>query len=243
MATVDGLTKERMLAIEAESVTAARIDVVTNHLIFTTHGGSDIDVGSVQGPVGPVGPIAPAGALLDFAGAAAPAGWLLCDGSAVDRVAYGALFAAIGTAWGIGDGVSTFNIPDFRGRTSIGSGNGGVGMTNRVLGTKGGEESHVLTLAEVANHNHPDAGHNHIQNAHGHTMQGDQTEGPNYIMFHVPASSLTTGAGGAWPITGSQLNPTAATNQVGSAANAAAGGGGAHNNMPPYGVVLKIIKT
>lgn len=56
MATVDGLTKARMLAIESESITAARIDPVTSHLIFTTHGGTDIDVGDVHGPPGPINP-------------------------------------------------------------------------------------------------------------------------------------------------------------------------------------------
>lgn len=56
MATVDGLTKARMLAIEDESITAARLDPVTHHLILTTHGGTDIDVGDVQGAVGPAGP-------------------------------------------------------------------------------------------------------------------------------------------------------------------------------------------
>lgn len=59
MATVDGLTKERMLAIEAESITNARLDSVTNHLILTTHGGTDIDVGDVQGVQGPPGPLNP----------------------------------------------------------------------------------------------------------------------------------------------------------------------------------------
>lgn len=55
MATVDGLTKTRMLAIEAESITAARLDPITFHLIFTTHGGTDIDVGSVRGVQGAQG--------------------------------------------------------------------------------------------------------------------------------------------------------------------------------------------
>lgn len=56
MATIDGLTKERMLAIEAESIVGARLDPATAHLILTTHGGTDIDVGNVQGPQGIQGP-------------------------------------------------------------------------------------------------------------------------------------------------------------------------------------------
>lgn len=68
MATIDGLTKARMLAIEAESITAARIDPVTNHLILTTHGGTDIDVGNVQGPQGNQGiqgPLPPVATTVD----------------------------------------------------------------------------------------------------------------------------------------------------------------------------------
>ena len=53
----------------------------------------------------------PPGAIIDFGGASAPTGWLLCDGSAVSRTTYSALFAAIGTKWGVGDGSTTFNLP------------------------------------------------------------------------------------------------------------------------------------
>jgi len=58
----------------------------------------------------------PAGTLIDYAGTVEPSGWLLCDGRAVSRTDYASLFASIGTAYGTGDGSTTFNIPDFRGR-------------------------------------------------------------------------------------------------------------------------------
>ena len=58
----------------------------------------------------------PSGAVLPFAGTAAPAGWLLCYGQAVSRTTYAALFNALGTAYGAGDGSTTFNLPDLRGR-------------------------------------------------------------------------------------------------------------------------------
>jgi microcystin-dependent protein len=58
----------------------------------------------------------PSGAMVDFAGAVAPAGWLMCDGSAVSRTVYASLFASVGTGYGTGDGSTTFNLPDFRGR-------------------------------------------------------------------------------------------------------------------------------
>jgi hypothetical protein len=57
----------------------------------------------------------PSGAIIAFGGVAAPSGWLLCNGSALSRTTYASLFAAIGTAYGAGNGSTTFNIPDFRG--------------------------------------------------------------------------------------------------------------------------------
>lgn len=58
---------------------------------------------------------APPGKVSAFACVAVPAGWLFCDGSAVSRTTYAALFAAIGTAYGAGDGVNTFNLPNLQG--------------------------------------------------------------------------------------------------------------------------------
>lgn len=58
----------------------------------------------------------PAGSMVDFAGTTAPSGWLMCDGAAVSRTVYASLFSALGTAYGSGDGSTTFNLPDYRGR-------------------------------------------------------------------------------------------------------------------------------
>ncbi len=95
----------------------------------------------------------PAGVIQPFGGAAAPTGYLLCDGAAVSRTTYAALFAAIGTSWGVGDGATTFNVPDLRGRTIIGAGTG-AGLTARTLGQTGGAETHVLATAELPAHTH-----------------------------------------------------------------------------------------
>jgi len=67
----------------------------------------------------------PAGAMTPFAGSVAPSGWLLCDGSAVSRTTYAVLFTAIGTAWGTGDGSTTFNVPNMLGRVPVGAGSAG----------------------------------------------------------------------------------------------------------------------
>lgn len=72
----------------------------------------------------PISVLIPAGATMQYAGASAPAGWLLCSGQAVSRTTYAGLFAAIGSAFGAGDGSTTFNLPDLRGRSPLGSGTG-----------------------------------------------------------------------------------------------------------------------
>lgn len=81
------------------------------------------------------------------------AGWLVCEGQAVSRATYKALFEAIGTAYGEGDKATTFNVPDYRGRTPIGSGTG-PGLTARAVGQALGEEKHLLTTGEMPAHTH-----------------------------------------------------------------------------------------
>jgi microcystin-dependent protein len=96
----------------------------------------------------------PAGALLPYAGRNVQDGWLLCDGSAVSRTTYADLFTAIGTTYGTGDGSTTFTLPDMRGRTAIGAGQG-PSLSNRPLGATGiGEEMHTLSTAEMPAHSH-----------------------------------------------------------------------------------------
>ncbi len=90
----------------------------------------------------------PVGGLVPYAGATAPNGWLICDGAQKSRVDYKALFDVIGVTWGAGDGSTTFNIPDLRGRTIIGAGTGS-GLTARTLGDLTiGAETVTLTSAQ-----------------------------------------------------------------------------------------------
>lgn len=98
-----------------------------------------------------------AGMLSMTAASTAPTGWLLCDGSAVSRTTYAALFAAIGTSYGTGDGSTTFNLPDLRGRAPYGKGshtdadalgdNDGVALGSRT-------PKHTLTTSEIPSHTH-----------------------------------------------------------------------------------------
>lgn len=67
----------------------------------------------------------PSGTMFATAVAAAPAGFLPCDGAPVDRTAYSSLFSAIGIAYGAGNGTTTFNVPDCQGRIPVGLGSNG----------------------------------------------------------------------------------------------------------------------
>lgn len=135
--------------------------------------------------VGADGIIIPPGAAMIHFGASAPTGWLFCDGSAVSRTTYAALFTAIGTTYGVGNGTTTFNLPDLRGRIPMGAGtgarsgesgsgviSGGSALTARSLGTWGGEETHLLTADESGVQEHAHATHMGAIGASGATIAG-----------------------------------------------------------------------
>jgi microcystin-dependent protein len=165
----------------------------------------------------------PTGAMFPYAGSSAPsvaiggvAAWLLCDGSAVSRTTYAALFAVVSTTYGTGDGSTTFNLPDLRGRIPVGAGtgaqNGGTGsgaisggtaLTARTRGAFGGDE-------RLQNHTHD-----------------------------TPGSRLSTlyTAGGS-PLNGWNA-PTVAGDPTGNPTN----GGGSGGNMPPFIITNYLIKT
>jgi microcystin-dependent protein len=104
----------------------------------------------------------PPGTILAFAAPALPTGWLRCDGSAIGRIQYKNLFQAIGTTYGVGDHITTFNLPDCRGRALVGIGQGPA-LTNRPLGQSFGAEKHTLSVNELTAHSHVvnDIGHVH----------------------------------------------------------------------------------
>jgi microcystin-dependent protein len=106
--------------------------------------------------------LVPTGTVVAFAGTTPPSGWLSCDGAAVSRSANASLFAAIGTTYGPGDGSTTFNLPDLRGRLPIGTGTG-TGLTGRSLGKTYGTENIALTVGQLPSHAHgvSDPGHAH----------------------------------------------------------------------------------
>ena len=114
----------------------------------------------------------PAGVIWDYAGSNPPTGWLICDGTYLAVANFPDLFNAIGYTYG-NPGPGVFAIPDFRGRSAIGAGQG-AGLTNRTLGIAAGEEAHTLSASELSSHIHPisDPGHIHIlEEGIGHIHQ------------------------------------------------------------------------
>lgn len=114
--------------------------------------------------------LVPAGSIIAFGSATAPSGYLVCDGSAVSRTTYADLFAAIGTSHGNGNGTTTFNLPDLRGRFIRGFDNGAgrdPDAAGRTASNTGGlTGSNVGTLQ-----GHAFQTHTHTQTAHGHSTQ------------------------------------------------------------------------
>jgi microcystin-dependent protein len=122
----------------------------------------------------------PSGTVVSFAGSAAPSGWLLCDGSAVSRTSFSDLFSTIGTLYGAGNGSTTFNLPDLRGRTVFGLDNmggtaanrltttGGIGANN-TLGASGGSQSITLATTNLPSHNHTFTGSQVTTSSDAHT--------------------------------------------------------------------------
>lgn len=181
----------------------------------------------------------PTGAYADFAGTVAPFGYLACDGSAVNRLTFSALFAVIGTLYGAGDGSTTFNLPNFSRRVAVGSGGTASGVLGNTVSSLGGAETHTLTSGEVP------AGTYNVNDPQHHHVGGipDSAGGSYYGMVapHNATSSpsdrdaLTAGLA-----SGNSYQTSNESTGIGITDN---NGGGAHTIMQPSIVVLKIIKT
>jgi len=163
---------------------------------------------------GVIGRIAPTGVVLPFAGGSIPAGWLLCTGGAVSRTTYANLFSCIGTTYGVGDGSSTFNVPDMQGRVPAGVNTADSDFVS--LNTTGGAATVTLALTDVP--------------AHGHEIYGSTGGGA------TPYRKVVTSSG-------NNFTGTTYTVLSGAAEMEQVGGGGSHNNLQPYISLYYIIAT
>lgn len=197
--------------------------------------------GSVAGATIPVG-----GGIAWYA-AADPATvggveYMIPDGRAISRTTYATLFSLWGLRFGDGDGTTTFNLPNEKGRVAVGG--DWLQVEFDGVGVTGGEKTHTLMVAEMPSHNHTQNAHNHTQDAHNHTQNAHVHDIP--WRNNMPSGNSDTGrvelANTAGSVTGvlstGSATPTnqaaTAVNQAATATNQAAGGGAAHNNLQPY---------
>lgn len=166
--------------------------------------------------------VIPTGMVICYPSSVAPDGFLECDGSAVSRTAYSTLFGEIGTAYGDGDGVNTFNVPDLRGRAVVGSGTGS-GLSARTCGTALGNETHDLSAAELPTHTHVASNTSHTHGA----ATANSIAG--LAGTKLGTNAATTNYNTTTEVTGITLQNT--------------GSGSGHDNVQPLRVAAFMIKT
>jgi microcystin-dependent protein len=161
----------------------------------------------------------PTGVVVPYAAGTPPVGWLLCQGQEVSRTTYPALFAAIGTTFGAGDGTTTFNLPQLRQRFPIGVALSGTADT---LGETGGSIDHTHT---GPSHTHTGPSHTHDGPSHTHST-------PSHL--HDLGNSATDGGGGATSLAGSHSHSFSDTSSSNAGGSGAAAGsfteGGSHSH-------------
>ena len=149
--------------------------------------------------------VLPAGVIEMFAGSTAPTGWLICDGSNVSRRIYSDLFKVIGTTYGVGDGNTTFTLPDMRGRVPMGVGQG-AGLTNRTLAATAGAETHTIAETNLPAHAHSftPAGTLNTESSHTHGSANagshNHTSNNSLLMYVGSGGGANLNAGTSYQI-------------------------------------------
>jgi microcystin-dependent protein len=156
-------------------------------------------------------------------------GWLLCNGSEVNREEYRSLFIVINIIYGGGDGIYTFNLPDLRGRVLVGVGQG-LTLTNRQLGATFGTEQHTLTVNQMPSHSHGvnDPGHQHEIGDGSRGQRWGINDGGSKWVFGIDHRDFQNNPLTVRAQTGVSIQPT--------------GSNEPHNNMQPAIAINYIIK-
>jgi|HubBroStandDraft_1064217.scaffolds.fasta_scaffold09885_2 microcystin-dependent protein len=220
--------------------TNATVDNPTGSLIWSADNVGPGASGALSSTSGIIGEVR------DFAGLASaiPAAWYVCAGQAVSRVTYAALFSIVGTSWGAGDGSTTFNLPDLRGRVTAGLDNMGGSAASRitsgVAGVQGGTLGATGGSQATQAHNHAltDPGHVHVVSdpTHTHLIAGE------LVGTGSDSAGLTNWTGGNAPNVVSGPASTGITVQSAvTGITVASYGAGNAQNCQPMGMVNKII--
>ena len=215
MAKVNFIRKHTKAEVNDEPIVDGNFIVTGEGNVFIDYGTERIEIISSGGSI--TGDTLPIGSITAYGKETAPANWLICDGSAVSRSTYADLFAVIGTKYGEGDGSTTFNLPNLKGRVPVGLDSSDTDFNT--IGKTGGEKKHKLTIEELAEHAH---------DIHGNTNTYSASD-VNYYQ----TSSIFAGYAG-----GEQKNLF--YNAFGAEKT---GGDQPHNNLQPYEVSNFIIKA
>lgn len=185
----------------------------------------------------------PPGTILLWGGSSTPpSGYLYCNGAAVSRTTYAALYSAIGTSYGAGNGTSTFNLPDFAGAVPVGI-HTGVAQFN-AMGKTGGDRNVTLTTGNLPAHTHSIA-HTHSGNTGASAVEANfstDTSGGSQSISRVAGGDTVDGHYNGL-ISGSSHTHSFTTSSQSTTTSGSVGSGDSFSVVQPYLVVRYIIKT